>query len=84
MMPEQRELPRAGSTAKVGAVSRTPRLHDATGNRLSAATLTAYTLEAHFMTRSAALRAGTIFVLLTLFFGAIGLSAYVAGAEVLR
>ena len=33
------------------------------------------------MTRSAALRAGTIFVLLTLFFGAVGVSSYSPLAE---
>jgi hypothetical protein len=33
------------------------------------------------MTRSAALRAGTIFVLLALFFGAVGLDTYAPVAE---
>jgi hypothetical protein len=40
-------------------------------------------LEAHAMTRSAALRAGTIFVLLALFFGVIGVSSYSPVAEAL-
>jgi hypothetical protein len=35
------------------------------------------------MTRSAALRAGTIFVLLALFFGAVGLDTYAPVAEAL-
>jgi hypothetical protein len=35
------------------------------------------------MTRSAALRAGTVFVLLTLFFTAIGVSSYSPVAEAL-
>jgi hypothetical protein len=39
--------------------------------------------EAPSMTRSAALRAGTIFVLLALFFGATGINAYAPLAEAL-
>ena len=35
------------------------------------------------MTRSAALRAGTIFVLLALFFGAVGITTYAPVAEAL-
>ena len=35
------------------------------------------------MTRSAALRAGTIFVLLALFFGAVGINTYAPVAEAL-
>ena len=35
------------------------------------------------MTRSAALRAGTIFVLLALFFGAVGIDTYAPVAEAL-
>jgi hypothetical protein len=70
MMPEQRGLPPPVPRPRwrLGAQDREPPLgRDVDG----------LYLEAHFMTRSAALRAGTIFALLTLFFGAIGLSAYV-------